>query len=76
MEWLIHQAWFQGSAIGFVTGVFGAMRVDYMAFKSWKSWHEAAIYDWRTASWRWLQGAVTSAVGGAPVGSLISLLIS
>lgn len=50
---------------GVITGLLGAMLIDYGAFKSWKSSQDALSYDWRLAAWRWLQGAVTGAVAGA-----------
>jgi hypothetical protein len=76
MDWLIRQAWFQGAALGCVGGLIGAMRIDYKAFTAWKTWHEGAIYDWRTASLRWVQGAIGGAIGGAPAGSLLALFLS
>lgn len=45
-------------ARGIMTGVIAAAAVDFGAFRSWKSWNEAASYDWRTASFRWFQGAI------------------
>lgn len=50
---------------GTLTGVLSAMAIDYHAFRSWKSWHDAASYQWSLACWRWVQGAVVGAVTGA-----------
>ena len=50
---------------GAVTGLLGAALADFNAFKSWKSFHDAATYAWGTAIWRWFQGALIGAVGAA-----------
>lgn len=57
--------------IGALSGWATAARVDYAAFKSWHSASDAWAYDWKIATWRWLQGAVIGAVG---VGGSTSLL--
>ena len=49
---------------GAIAGVLAAGLVDYGAFRSWKSFDDAAAYDWATASWRWLQGAIVGALTG------------
>lgn len=51
-------------AIGIAVGVLSAAKVDYAAFKSWQCFHDAAVYNWRLASFRWLQGAIVGAVTG------------
>lgn len=55
---------------GVITGVIGAAAADFAAFRSWKSFDEAASYDWSTAAWRWFQGAVVGLVGAAGLGLL------
>lgn len=54
----IHSVIFQGAVTGFLT----AALVDYHAFRTWQSFHDAAIYDWRTAAFRWVQGTVAGAI--------------
>ena len=49
---------------GAIAGAVGAARVDYMAFKEWKSLDDAKHYDWGKAVWRWFHGAIVGAVGG------------
>jgi hypothetical protein len=49
---------------GAIAGVLAAAVVDYGAFRSWKSFDDAAAYDWKTASWRWLQGAIVGTLTG------------
>lgn len=55
---------------GAVSGILGAAAADFAAFRSWKNVHDAASYDWQTAAWRWFQGAVIGAAGGAGLGAL------
>lgn len=52
---------------GAVTGFLAAVVVDIAAFRSWKSFHDAAVYDWGTASWRWLQGTISGIVAAAGI---------
>lgn len=40
-----------------IAGAAAALVVDVAAFKNWKTWHDAATYNWGTASFRWFQGA-------------------
>jgi hypothetical protein len=47
---------------GALSGLLSAALVDFAAFRSWKNFHDAYAYDWPTAAWRWLQGAVVGAV--------------
>lgn len=61
---VVHSAAFKGA----VSGVLGAGAADFAAFKSWKSFHDAAEYQWGVAAWRWLQGAVLGAASGAGLG--------
>lgn len=53
---------------GALAGAASAALVDYGAFRTWKNWHEVATYDWPTAWWRWIQGAVTGAVAAFGAG--------
>jgi hypothetical protein len=50
---------------GALAGLISAALVDFAAFRSWKTFHDAYVYDWGTASWRWLQGAIVGAVTGS-----------
>jgi hypothetical protein len=52
------------AAKGALSGALAAAVVDFHAFTTWKSFHDAATYNWSTASWRWLQGAITGALVG------------
>lgn len=53
---------------GAVSGLVAAAVVDFSAFKAWKSFDDARHYDWKTAAWRWFQGAVAGAVITAGIG--------
>lgn len=53
---------------GAVSGFLAAAVVDFGAFRSWKSVHDAMAYAWGLALWRWFQGAVTGAVSAAGIG--------
>ena len=57
---------------GALTGWASAAGVDYHAFSQWKSLDEAKKYNWSTAIWRWIQGAITGAVTGTGLGVLLS----
>lgn len=57
---------------GAISGVTAAAVVDFAAFRNWKSFHDAATYDWGTAAWRWFQGAVVGAATAAGFGALSS----
>lgn len=56
---------------GALTGWASAAATDYHAFTEWKSLDDAKKYDWGTALWRWVQGAVVGAVGGAGLGVIL-----
>ncbi len=58
----------QAAFHGALTGWASAATVDFVAFKTWKSFDDAKTYNWSVALWRWLQGAVTGAVAGAGLG--------
>ncbi|MFA6242678.1 MAG: hypothetical protein WC655_17195 [Candidatus Hydrogenedentales bacterium] len=47
---------------GAVAGWLSAAAVDYRAFLAWQSIREFATYNWETAIWRWVQGAIAGAV--------------
>lgn len=51
-----------------LSGAIAAARVDFHAFKSWQSFDDASKYSWKTALFRWLQGAIVGAVMGAGLG--------
>lgn len=53
---------------GAITGALAAAGADYMAFRSWKSWHDIVTYSWSTALFRWIQGAVTGALASLGLG--------
>ena len=59
--WLIHTP----AVVGAVTGLMTAAWADYVAFRSWKSWHDIVTYSWSLATFRWFQGAVVGALTGA-----------
>ena len=40
-----------------LVGAISAAGIDFQAFRSWKTFHDAEQYSWGTASFRWLQGA-------------------
>ena len=58
MSDVLHNRLVQGA----LAGAMAAALVDFNAFRAWKSWHDVATYSWSTATWRWVQGAVTGAV--------------
>lgn len=62
---IFHHPLVQGAIRGAVTGAGAAAVVDFNNFRSWKSWHDAATYDWGVATFRWFQGAFAGAVLGA-----------
>ena len=65
---LAHNQLVRGAASGIVTAAI----VDIGAFRGWKTWHDAATYDYKLASWRWFQGAVLGALTALGWGSVIS----
>jgi hypothetical protein len=71
-EMLMKHLWLVVSASPIARGAFAglvsAAGVDFHAFRSWKSWNDAWSYDYRVASWRWLQGVVYGAAAGAGLG--------
>lgn len=65
---VVHSAAFRGA----ISGIIAAATVDLHAFLQWKSFYDVTQYSWSTAAFRWLQGAVTGAIGGAGYGALIN----
>lgn len=59
---------------GAFAGFLAAVRVDYKAYQSWKSEKDFLAYDWGTAAWRWVQGAIGGALGGSGIAGLASLV--
>ena len=64
----LHQA-----IAGALTGLVTAIEADFAAFRAWQSWHDAAIYDWRTATFRWCKGVVIGALSGLGLGAVLGL---
>ena len=54
---------------GAIAGVLASAGTDYHAFLTWKKFQDAESYDWNTAVFRWIQGAVTGAIAGAGLGA-------
>lgn len=48
---------------GTLLGLLAAASTDYDAFKGWKSYRDAMVYDWGLAVWRWFKGALIGFVG-------------
>ncbi len=64
---LLHHPIVRGAA----SGALAAAVVDVHAFLTWKRVQDVVAYDWRTAAFRWAQGAVTGALAAAGLGALI-----
>ena len=59
------QEWVQHDAIKLaIGGLTAAVAIDIVEFRKFKSWDDAARYDWGVASWRWFQGFVTGLLSG------------
>lgn len=41
-----------------IEGASVAAMVDFKAFRSWQSFDDFCAYSWKTAAFRWLQGAI------------------
>jgi uncharacterized membrane protein len=63
---LIHSHAVHGALAGFLA----AASVDYHAFTTWKSFHDAATYNWNTAALRWVQGAAAGVVASYTLGQM------
>lgn len=46
-----------------VSGLLAGVAGDLVAFRAWKSWQDAAEYNWSTASFRAVQGAFVGLLG-------------
>jgi hypothetical protein len=66
VQWIMSFSFVKGA----LTGVITAAAVDLGAFRSWKSFDDATTYDWKTAAFRWVQGAVLGALAGAGLGQI------
>lgn len=55
---------------GALGGLLVAARIDYEAFKGWKSFDDATAYDWKTAGFRWFRGALIGACLAGGLGSV------
>jgi hypothetical protein len=62
--WLLAHPTTRKVLIGAGTGAISALAVDYHAFRSWKTWHDVATYEWGIASFRTVQGAGVGALTG------------
>jgi hypothetical protein len=49
---------------GIISGLIASVSVDYAAFRSWRSWHDFAVYSWGIATFRWFQGAIVGGLTG------------
>lgn len=57
--------------VGAVGGALASAEADYAAFRTWQTWHDVAVYDWRTATFRWFKGAIIGAVTVAGAGVML-----
>lgn len=64
----MHQLLANPYIAGAISGAVAGALADISAFRSWKSFHEAATYDWATAAWRWFQGAAGGVIAAAGIG--------
>jgi hypothetical protein len=51
-------------------GAAAAGVIDFAAFRQFKSWHDLAVYDWGTASFRWVMGFASGALASLGLGVL------
>lgn len=65
---LVHNPIVRGAAMG----ALGAASADIAAFRSWKSFHDAATYQWSIAAFRWFQGAAVGVLTSAGWSAVIS----
>lgn len=59
---VVRTVWYSAIFRGALVGALTAARIDYLAFKSWKSFDEIWVYNWRTAAFRWFQGAIVGSL--------------
>ena len=55
---------------GALAGLISAALVDFAAFRSWDSFDDLKTYRWKTALFRWVQGAVVGLVTAAGLGTV------
>lgn len=60
--------------LGAMSGFFTAVKVDYDAFTSWKSWDKIKAYNWSIASFRWFQGIIIGAAGAYGIASGVTAM--
>jgi hypothetical protein len=65
----LHNPLVQGALAGWLS----AAGADLAAFRSWKSFDDAAHYDWKVAIWRWFQGTLLGVLSGAGFAGLGAL---
>lgn len=68
---VVHQVLSFPSIRGALSGAVAAAVVDLHAFLTWKKFSDVTGYDWSTAAFRWVQGAVTGALTGAGLGAML-----
>lgn len=61
-SWLAHPI-----ARGALSGLLAAVAIDYLEFRRWTKWQDAAEFDWSLASFRWVKGLIAGAVGSLGV---------
>lgn len=52
-------------AKGIITGIVTGIAGDVAAFRAWKTWQDAAVYDYATLSFRAVQGAIVGLITAA-----------
>ena len=68
---LIYSPRAKAALYGALTGWVASAATDYHAFLTWKSFGDVREYNWGTALFRWIQGALSGALTGAGLGSLL-----
>jgi hypothetical protein len=58
---------------GAISGALAAASVDINAFRQWKSFDDAAAYDWKKAAFRWMQGAIVGFLAAAGLGGITAV---
>ena len=57
-------------ALGALNGFGAAVLIDYAELRKWKSWDDLAAYEWKVASWRWVQGALGGLIAAAGIAGI------
>lgn len=52
---------------GALLGAAVAAAIDLQAFRSWKSFDDLKLFNWKTAAFRWFQGAVIGAISAVHI---------